>query len=223
MKRLVITFALLFLITQSASNALPHYIKTRSEFLIQKMLIQIKLDRMNETIRVIENLSGITIPGWVEYRYVEYMYNASQHFNIPTRIAFRLIYKESAFIDTITSPKGAYGFTQLMPETFHFMKMKIGMPHLSMNNRYGNIYIGYYYLSYLFNYWFDVGYDIKTSWTMALASYNAGIGNVIKYGGVPPFKETVNYIKFINGNDPNYSYGKKIDKKYNIYLALNKK
>ena len=131
------------------------------------------------------------------------MYKTAKFFDIPVRIAFRLVYTESRFNDTITSPVGAYGFTQLMPKTFNHLKDQLGFSHLTIDNRFGNIYLGFYYLRTLYDYWINKGKSENTAWKFALASYNAGPGKVRKYRGIPPYKETIEFVNFINKKHSN--------------------
>ena len=93
-----------------------------------------------------------------------------------------LIKQESAFNPTAKSPVGAYGLTQLMPGTAKDM----GVDRLNMDD---NLKGGAKYITMQLNTFGRIDH--------ALAAYNAGPGNVRKYGGIPPFKETQGYVRRI--------------------------
>ena len=89
--------------------------------------------------------------------------------------------------ESIKSSAGATGLMQLMPGTFDEVTKKLGMTGASAFNAADNIRAGAAYLSQMLT---KTGGDMEK----ALAAYNAGLGNVIKYNGIPPFKETQNYV-----------------------------
>jgi len=98
----------------------------------------------------------------------------------------RLVQQESSFNQDARSSAGAIGFTQLMPGTAADLGVD---PYDDEENLRG----GARYLRQQL----DTFGDPK----LALAAYNAGPGNVRKYGGIPPFKETQNYVSKILGGD----------------------
>jgi hypothetical protein len=110
---------------------------------------------------------------------------ASSRFDVDAALVSAVIKAESDYNPRIVSHKGARGLMQLMPAT----AKRFGVTN-SFDPR-ENIHGGVRYLRWLLNK-FDGNADL------AVAAYNAGEGNVMKYAGVPPFRETVNYINRIS-------------------------
>ena len=112
----------------------------------------------------------------------QYFQEASDTYGVPMALLKAVAKAESDFNQNVVSSAGAVGVMQLMPET----AKDLGVENIYDTRQ--NILGGAKELSQLLK-----RYDGDL--TLTLAGYNAGIGNVQKYGGVPPFKETQNYIK----------------------------
>ncbi|MFA5207087.1 MAG: lytic transglycosylase domain-containing protein [Candidatus Paceibacterota bacterium] len=148
-------------------------------------------------IQQIEFESEILIPDYIDFKYVEYAYNLANQLGFSTRTVFRLIFKESSFIDTINSPAGANGLMQLMPETRILYRKNLRTDTLNLDKNQEDIYIGLNILKNQYEYWRGRGNSENYSWKLSLATYNAGIVAVNKYKGIPPYKETTDFITFI--------------------------
>lgn len=111
---------------------------------------------------------------------------AADTYGISYDLLKAVAYTESGYNVNATSYCGAMGIMQLMPST----AQSLGVT--DAYDPYQNIMGGAKLLSQLSNL-----YNGDTS--LMLAAYNAGSGNVAKYGGIPPFKETQNYVaKILN-------------------------
>lgn len=115
---------------------------------------------------------------------------AAKKYNVPVDLIRRVIQQESQGKQSARSKAGAIGLMQLMPGT----AKGLGVNPYNANQ---NIMGGVQYLAQM--------YKKFGSWEKALAAYNAGPGNVQKYGGIPPFKETLGYLKNILGT-PNFDH-----------------
>lgn len=124
---------------------------------------------------------------------------AAQKYNVPKNLIKAIAKAESDFRPDVTSKAGAQGIMQLMPATARELGVTDSF------DPYQNIMGGTKYISQMLQ---EYNGDIS----LALAAYNAGSNNVAKYGGIPPFKETQNYVvkvtQFMNEGvaAPNASY-----------------
>ena len=119
---------------------------------------------------------------------------AADKYNVSVSLLKSVAKAESDFNTNAVSSAGAIGIMQLMPSTAK--SLGVTDPYDATQNIMGGAKL----LSQLLS-----KYNNNTS--LALAAYNAGSGNVDKYGGIPPFKETQNYVKKVLAYLDEYSNG----------------
>ena len=121
--------------------------------------------------------------------YGQIIYDIAIRHAINPHLVAALIHVESAFNARAVSPKGAYGLMQLLPETarrFGLNKKK------DLFDPRKNLEAGVRYLK-----WLTTRFDGDAQ--KILAAYNAGEGAVQRFGGIPPYQETQNYVSKIFG------------------------
>lgn len=124
----------------------------------------------------------------------DFIAEASQAYGVDSRLIRSVIRQESQFDPNAQSAVGAQGLMQLMPDTASDMGVSDRLDPRQ------NIMGGTRYLAQ----------QLATNdgnVVLALAAYNAGPGRVQRYGGVPPFEETVTYIRRISGFLEESGYG----------------
>jgi soluble lytic murein transglycosylase-like protein len=118
--------------------------------------------------------------------------SCSTEFGVDRSLVKAVIHAESGYNPNAVSRKGAAGLMQLMPATAQNLKVANSF------NPADNIRGGVRYLRFLLD-------TFKGDVTLALAAYNAGLGNVAKHGGVPPYEETRNYVSKVLNYQKTYA------------------
>ncbi|MCB0338852.1 MAG: lytic transglycosylase domain-containing protein [Bdellovibrionales bacterium] len=115
-------------------------------------------------------------------KYKDVITSLSRQKGVPEDLIRAVIHAESAFNPRAVSPKGAMGLMQLMPTTAKLLGVKDAF-HPEQN-----IHGGVSYLSMLLK-------KFRGNVSLSLAAYNAGPEAVNKYGGIPPYRETRDYVQ----------------------------
>ncbi|MCB0272116.1 MAG: lytic transglycosylase domain-containing protein [Bdellovibrionales bacterium] len=113
-----------------------------------------------------------------------YISTASRKYGVSIRLIHSIIKAESDFNPQAVSRKGAQGLMQIMPQTAQ---------SLGLDNPFDpetNIDAGVRYFKKLLDHF-------QGNTSLALAAYNAGLSTVEKYQGIPPFPETIEYVRKI--------------------------
>lgn len=132
-----------------------------------------------------ERKSSPAFTGRYSGPYLQLAKQAARKHRVPEDLFLRLVQQESGWNAKARSHKGAIGLAQLMPGTAKLLKVD---PHDPVQNLDGGArYLAQQYRKF-------------GTWRLALAAYNAGPGAVEKHGGVPPYKETRNYVRVIWGS-----------------------
>ena len=221
MKRFLAT-AVLFLAANAASASIAVFVDGRSQkidaYAVDEDVVHLtlqgggkislpllRIDRIvddeivaaeivEEVKKIVEEQGGVfpkrswrfseeSMPLW-DSKYNAIIIKAARFHDIDAALVSAVIKAESDYNPKTVSHKGARGLMQLMPAT---------AARFGVRNSFDpeqNIYAGTKYLRWLLDK-FDGNADL------AVAGYNAGEGNIKKYDGVPPFRETVNYINRI--------------------------
>lgn len=119
-----------------------------------------------------------------ETPYGELIYEAAERHSLNPALLAAVVRTESAFDPRAVSAKGAQGLMQLMPAT----ALRLGLDGDEAFEPAKNLDAGARYLSRL-----AVRFEGHLPWV--LAAYNAGEGTVDRYGGVPPYRETRDYVR----------------------------
>jgi hypothetical protein len=138
-----------------------------------------EMKRINESLRA--EFFAEEIP------YGELIYEKAKKYDVDPALVAAVIEQESRFRPRARSQVGARGLMQLMPRTGRWMGAR------DLYNPEQNVDAGVRYIKYL-----DKRFngDLKK----IIAAYNGGEGNVQRYRGIPPFRETRQYVKKVMKN-----------------------
>jgi hypothetical protein len=178
------------------SQALPHSLVTRQRSLFTDAWLPLvdplgvatapKTDVFHEELTRIGNVLRRQF-FTDQIPYGDLIHQKAEKYSVDPALVAAVIEQESKFHKGARSQVGAQGLMQLMPRTGRWMGAR------NLYDPEQNIDAGVKYIKYL-----QGRFDGNLKKT--IAAYNAGEGNVIRYGGVPPFGETQTYVKRVMSN-----------------------
>ncbi|WIV52167.1 lytic transglycosylase domain-containing protein [Marivivens sp. LCG002] len=191
-----IKLGLVFLLGVCAAPVMAESVSTSSRGSLFKSQLKVLDSRASEqysfSSRLTPNagsaLVGAQVPrfsGNYSGPYLAMARAAARKHNIPEDLFLRLVQQESGWNAGAVSSAGAIGLAQLMPETAALLGVNPTDP--AQNLEGGARYLAMQYRTF-------------GSWRLALAAYNAGPQAVEKHGGIPPYRETQNYVRVILGS-----------------------
>jgi soluble lytic murein transglycosylase-like protein len=180
---LVIGLALLQYIWNSDSPSTPAAIKRYSKTLASSLVKHLP-SRFLISGRLSSYSSYLGAQAHWKKHYRPKLREIAPRYGLDPRLVEILISVESGFRADAISSRGAVGLMQVLPTTA--LDMNIANPFDPIEN----LHAGCRYLSRLIR-------TYKGDLSLALAAYNAGPGAVDRYGGIPPFPETQDYVKKI--------------------------
>jgi len=156
------------------AEGIVHFTDAPTDKRFKIFMRDIKKDKQ---LRTILRLSRSVNPA--EYDHI--IKTSSDKYGVSASLIKAVIHAESGYNPNAVSHKGASGLMQLMPGTAKSLKV---------SNRFDpkdNVEGGVKYLRFLLD-------TFKGDVSLALAAYNAGLNKVAKFGGIPPYAETRNYV-----------------------------
>src|SRR6185436_1395414 len=138
-----------------------------------------EIEYPEEVLEALPSTKAIPEPAALPAQYRDLIARAAKEHGVDARVVNALIEVESAYHTRAVSPKGARGLMQVMPATGRLYGA------LDLFDPKVNVEAGVQHLKKLLS-----RYDLP----LALAAYNAGEAAVDRFGGIPPFRETQNYV-----------------------------
>jgi hypothetical protein len=149
------------------------------------LIVKVEPDEIEypeEVLAALPVAKSIIEPPAIPERYRELITTTAAKHGVDARLVHALIQVESAYHSRAVSPKGARGLMQIMPSTGRqYGALDLFDPRVNLD-------AGVRHLKSLLK---------RFELPIALAAYNAGEGAVSRFGGIPPFKETQNYVSRI--------------------------